>query len=246
MAATPEGVALTRAHRIAQVRLGAGAAAVVNASWGLLELEALDATAPAWIAVTADQMRSRYAASQSLAGRYLERFAVAETGREVGPLVAPSFEESQAYRSLLYAGPVTTKRLVAAGWSPEAAFAASKRAVAGRVQTWTLSGGRRSVMATGRSWRKNVRRVSDGNPCAFCAMLVARGAAYSEGSGGFRAHPHCGCTTEIVFAPFEWNDDERAWREAYDRAARDADAAGLPRNERNILPRMRAMDLFSH
>lgn len=40
--------------------------------------------------------------------------------------------------------------------------------------------GRETVMASaeasGRSWR----RVSDGNPCSFCAMLVARGAAYTS------------------------------------------------------------------
>lgn len=246
MATTPEGVALTRAHRVAQIRLGATAPAAVEETWGLLDLDALDASTPTWAAVTSDRMRTRYAASQRLAGVYLERFSTAEVGSLSGPVVAPSFDEAQALRSLLYAGPVTTKRLIGLGYDPALAFAAGKRAVTGRVQAWTLSGGRRSVIATGRSWRKNVRRVSDGNPCAFCAMLVARGAAYSQETAGFKAHPHCGCTAEIVFGPFEWNDDERAWRDAYDQAARAADRAGEPRTQANILPRMRAMDLFAH
>lgn len=246
MATTPEGAALTRAHRIAQVQLGATASVAVNATWGLLDLSALDASSPTWAAVTLDQMRLRFMASQRLADDYLAQFALAETGAAVGPATLPAFNESQALRSLLYAGPVTTKRLIGLGWDPALALQSGKRAVAGRMQTWMLAGGRQTVTATGRTYRKNVRRVSDGNPCAFCAMLVSRGAAYSESSASFKAHPHCGCSAEIVYGPFEWTEKEQEWRDAYDRASQAAADSGEKVNQASVLPRMRAMDLFSH
>lgn len=42
-----------------------------------------------------------------------------------------------------------------------------------------------------RGWQ----RVGDGE-CGFCAMLIARGAVYSEASADFGSHDHCNCAAE--------------------------------------------------
>lgn len=41
-------------------------------------------------------------------------------------------------------------------------------------------------------------RVGSGG-CDFCAMLIGRGAVYSEASADFASHDHCNCTAVPVF-----------------------------------------------
>lgn len=41
-----------------------------------------------------------------------------------------------------------------------------------------------------RGWE----RVGDGSSCEFCAMLIGRGAVYTEASADFTSHDHCGCS----------------------------------------------------
>jgi hypothetical protein len=43
------------------------------------------------------------------------------------------------------------------------------------------------------------QRVASDNACAFCEMLAARGAVYSEESADFEAHDGCTCTVEPVW-----------------------------------------------
>lgn len=38
------------------------------------------------------------------------------------------------------------------------------------------------------------QRVGDGSSCDFCAMLLGRGAVYSEASADFESHDKCGCS----------------------------------------------------
>ena len=38
-----------------------------------------------------------------------------------------------------------------------------------------------------------------GGGCAFCAMLVERGAVYSEATADFASHDHCRCTAVPIF-----------------------------------------------
>ena len=46
-----------------------------------------------------------------------------------------------------------------------------------------------------RGWQ----RVGAGG-CDFCAMLIGRGAVYSEATASFESHDHCRCAAEPVFA----------------------------------------------
>jgi hypothetical protein len=67
-------------------------------------------------------------------------------------------------------------------------------------------------------------RISDGDPCSWCAMLVSRGAVYKSGAtagdvryGGTRYHDHDGCQAVPVFSydsPYEQAAEElyEQWR----------------------------------
>jgi hypothetical protein len=76
------------------------------------------------------------------------------------------------------------------------------------------------------------QRVGSGR-CAFCRMLIARGAVYSERTARFAAHDHCGCSAVPAFGgqplpvtPYEpskrrISDANRARVRAYLRANPD-------------------------
>lgn len=72
--------------------------------------------------------------------------------------------------------------------------------IAGGV-TKRISNGARNVVTrssiedpAARGWM----RVGSGN-CDFCAMLISRGAVYSESSVDFASHDHCGCGAAPAF-----------------------------------------------
>lgn len=255
MATTDEGRALTDRHRRDQVRIGADAVAQALASWRLLDLADLDASSGTWVAVQLGQMQTEFAVSSSTAERYVARFRAAETGSAEGALTRPVFNYAVAEATLLANGPRLTKMLIGRGADPQAAFGVARREVVGRTQKWALAGGRDTVRL---STRQNWRRVSDGKPCAFCAMLVSRSlvrAGTYRSPPDFKTHPYCGCTAEETFGTTTHPTDlERSWIDAYDGAAEQARDAGEPvvapnRNSRRdtVLWRMRrnSPDLFS-
>lgn len=107
-------------------------------------------------------------------------------------------------------GPVEFKKAIAAGRTPQQAMDAAAVRMVGSTQYLALEGGR-SVMkqstdaderATGWS------RVTDGDPCAWCAMLASRGPVYKTAKtagdprqGGDRYHDHCVPAGTLVDGP---------------------------------------------
>ncbi len=99
----------------------------------------------------------------------------------------------------------------------EEAFRATIGELATRTQKDTLAGGREVVQQSAPLWR----RVTDGAPCGWCAMLASRGPVYgsaAKAGQGRRYHGHCGCTAE----PFDgsWDDweptpEEQRYETAY-------------------------------
>lgn len=110
--------------------------------------------------------------------------------------------------SLDVTGPVEFKKAIAAGKTPQQALDAAAVRMVGSTQYLALEGGR-SVMkqsidaderATGWS------RVTDNDPCAWCAMLASRGPVYKSArtagdprQGGNRYHDHCACQAWPAF-----------------------------------------------
>lgn len=249
MASTTAGQGLTEAHRVAQINLGVD----TEIEAGVLVDRYLTGPAPsrtAWLASSMIMLRSRWRHSQRLARAYLSEFDGAEIGTGARPVVEIPFPQTSAA--------VKMSALVPPGLALVELGPADLSALAGQVAAQAaqtaMAGGRSTIDRTARHRRRRYRRVSDGNPCAFCAMLASRGPAYSEETAYFRAHEHCGCTAELVYGTWEPSALEREWVTAYEDAAEEARAAGQPvlaphgRQRRDtVLWRMRRNrpDLFS-
>lgn len=110
--------------------------------------------------------------------------------------------------SLDVTGPVEFKKAIAAGQTPQQAMDSAAVRMVGSTQYLALEGGRSVInqsvaadeMATGWS------RVTDSDPCAWCAMLASRGPVYKSAKtagdprqGGNSYHDHCGCQAWPAF-----------------------------------------------
>ncbi|GAY12043.1 hypothetical protein [Pseudonocardia sp. N23] len=111
------------------------------------------------------------------------------------------------------------------GWSP-ARVAADGTA---RLVRHVEQAGRETTLQVSEASGGEGRwaRVSDGAPCAFCALFVSRGPVYhTEGarSGGFRAHDHDRCVAVLV------RKDQREWpgREEFERVQEIYYDASIP------------------
>lgn len=125
--------------------------------------------------------------------------------------------------------------------------------ILGKAAVWAdrsaKMGGRRTIersaAASGRRWR----RVPDGDPCAFCAMLATRGYlddGYTSResalwtAAGRTYHDFCGCVATEIVDDWVPTPQEQRWIDAYETAGAEASAQGLPLTPETVLPRMRA------
>ena len=247
MALTAEGKRLTEKHRREQIAVGARAEIQARLLWPSLRVGDLDRSEAAWMPMMLAVTEGAYSESAALATTYVDGYRQAEIGRPAAP-VSPGFDRTAHMSALHLAGPVRVKLLIEGGMSPDAAHAQAFTKFAGIVRRQTLLGGRATVNATARVDRRAIgwRRVTDGDPCAFCAMLASRGPVYSSRSraevvagSGLRYHGHCGCTGEIVYDEWVPNEAEARYIEAYEQAAAEAEAAGYSRTQDSVLWRMR-------
>lgn len=194
-----------------------------------------------------------YGESQALTESYLAEYREAEIGDAGGPVVAPRFPVSEMRDAALLAGPVRVKMLVGRGEAPGSAHAKAFTKFSGIARRQVLSGGRMMIDATTKADTRAIgwRRVSDGNPCSFCAMLCSRGPVYASkeraetvGGSGLQYHGHCGCTAEILYGEWVPNEAERGFIEDYKKAAAQAEAEGQQRTQDTVLWRMRQNGVY--
>lgn len=157
-----------------------------------------------------------------------------------------SDNDRAARTSLIVTGPVGIKTKIRRAQTPDQAARVALVEASGAASRQIFEGGRKAMLTVidrddvALGWA----RVTDSDPCYFCAMLASRGPVYgSRRQAGFEAHDHCGCTAEPVFSrdaawpgrgrEFQqlWNDNirgqhsgmaaVRAWRRLYERQQRD-------------------------
>lgn len=253
MALTADGARLTEAHRRAQLAIAARAATVGAKLWETLRVDDLDASTPRWLNANVASTRMFFEQSSEIAASYVSEYRVAELGAAVGPVVQPAFATAGMRNALLLAGPVRVKLLVKHGESGSSAYSKALTKYTGIVRRQVLSGGRMMIDQTTKADHGAVgwRRVTDGNPCSFCAMLAGRGPVYGSqgkadaiGGSGLRYHGHCGCTAEIVYGEWKPNETEARYIEEYEKAAQEANDAGEPRTQDTVLWRMRNNGVF--
>lgn len=89
------------------------------------------------------------------------------------------------------------------GWALAAAAddAALKSLILGGVQRRIADHVRGTVTSNAVADRAAAgwQRVTDGNACAFCSMIAARGAVFSEATADFASHDDCGCSATVAW-----------------------------------------------
>ncbi|MDP9833005.1 VG15 protein [Trueperella abortisuis] len=247
MAKTQAGRELTDTHRRDQVILRATIEQAATALDGLMDLDNLTGSFPRWFVGRSVLANAGVDTSARLAGAYVAEYGLAEAGVEL-VAGAPEFDQQRIAREAYTDTVVMTKARIAAGMSPEEAWRIQSAITYGKLGQLVLDAGRQTITTSSFKYsgrRGRWRRVSDGAPCAFCAMLVGRGPVYQEQSVQFRAHNHCGCTAELVLHEWEPTEEEALYRASYMQAALDAEEefgrswARTAAGENQILARMR-------
>lgn len=133
--------------------------------------------------------------------------------------------------SLTVTGPVSQKSKAGRGKPLQLARDESFVEAAGAATRHVLTGGRQSLLTLVEGDMRAIGwiRVTDGDPCSFCAMLASRGAVYKNdsfsqadprfsGPGEFKVHDSCACTMEVVYSrqaawPGRGDEFYRMWRD---------------------------------
>lgn len=241
MARTEAGKALTEQHYQAQLKLRALALRDYVQLW------------PTWTGDSAGFKRLAVAsvvlvkAHQSLSAQlgasYFEAFRLAEdpggSAHSYLPDPMTSELEDKLVGALYETGQFSVQRSLASGKSPEYAMRTALTNTSGVVGNEVVKGGRGSILRSTANDKEAFgwRRVTSGHPCAFCALLAARGAAYTEeDTADFKAHGHCSCTAEPAYEGSGWPGRGPEFKAMYNAAVGEARESGeLKRGTSNDL-----------
>lgn len=213
MAATDDGHRLTTRHRHAQLQIRAAALRELLTLWPLLDPRRLDATVPQWVRLAGRVIGQYRRQSAAVSADYLRAFKELESESSAPAVIRlATAVPPPAGPALIGAGPAVIKKHSKA-MDPDTAARLALPRVAGAAGRHVLDGGRDTLQESLEADRDALgwMRVTDPDPCAFCAMLAARGPAYrsAESAGGRQTwHDNCACTVEPVFTR------DTAWPEA--------------------------------
>lgn len=218
-----EANVLAEEHRVRQSRTAISTqVALARAFDHYLDPTDLDGSFPAYLRAAIATLSVGKEKSRRIAwDYYLEAREVAGYGAPLldgapeTPVDLPSTSVS-----LAVVGPATVKRHIGEGASLADALRMGRARTLRYAKRSALSGGRQAVMQAVRSDTDALgwARISDGSPCAFCAMLTARGPVYKAETVRFRAHDGCGCGMRPFFIGEEdggWNPTARRLNDLY-------------------------------
>jgi hypothetical protein len=227
MARTAAGRTLTEQHRLAQLQVRTRALRDYLALWPIWEgdEESFGQLAIASLVL----VRAYHGLSASVAAGYFQSFRQAEgvDGEAVTRLAGP-VDADKVVAGLHVTGRKSVAKSLTAGRTPEDARSAALTRTSGTVTRQVLTGGRETILLSvaedkdARGWA----RVTDGDPCAFCALLASRGPVYKADTVDFEAHDACGCAAEPVYGKSEWPGRAREFHDLYNEAVLEADQAG--------------------
>lgn len=177
----------------------------------LADPERLDATWPVLRSILGPLVLAARAESAALARSFYLQARIGAGIADDGftPSAPSPLAAGRLNSTLDVTGPVEFKKAIAAGKTPAQAVDVSAVRMAGSTSYLALEGGRevmqsaidRDDEATG--WA----RVTDNDPCAWCAMLASRGPVYKSAKtagdprkGGNTYHDACGCQAWPAFS----------------------------------------------
>lgn len=230
MAATDAGTAATTEHRERVAAVRAATLAQIVRTWPLIDTADIDATSDHWYEVASRIVLAGRNQTTTEAAEYVRAFSVAEAGYEIMAVPAAPLDDVRLRARLYGAGPWTMKRRIGQGRTLTQAKADALATLAGEVTRTVVEGSRDTVLETARAKAMRWQRITDGDPCAFCALLASRGAVYrTHESSHFAAHRDCGCTAELVMrnSGFQTAESKR-WKGLYDRSIAEYRAAPDP------------------
>ena len=244
MAVTAAATTLTTEHIAAQNQNGALVAYVVAQLWQrTIDPDDISGSAANLILRLIPILKQRRDFSALLARRYFNDFRAAETKGGDG-FSLPSLSEmdlTALETSLRVTGEVALKKRIASLPLTEEvpkltqqmlikqAIADTAVDISGAATRHVMNGGRDELDSAVREdpVALGYIRVTDGDPCYFCAMLASRGPVYDDesfdqsdprfiGAGEHKVHDHCGCGVEPVYSrktkwPGKAKAAETAW-----------------------------------
>lgn len=238
MARTPEGAALTEAHRRLQLSVSAATVRDLLRIWALVDPTDLRGTLDPFARAGAAMVQAGRRASATASQRYYVAFRQVEGARGVVVVTtAPPPADATAAGALRGAGVAGIRNARMSGASVAEAHDNGFVKLSGSAVQLVAGGGRDTLLGAirGDPEAQGFQRVTDGDPCAFCAMIAGRGLISKDEAAGFEAHGHCGCTAEPFFDGSRIRpDNERfatEWREATDGLS-GADALNAFRRSR--------------
>lgn len=209
MASSPEAAALTEAHRRAQAELGLETFLRLQQLSPLLDVEDFDGTTAQWLDAAERVVTAQHRRSSSVSRAYFKVFRQIEHGEAwLGTLPDSPVSVEALRTSLLVTGPYQARTDTARGLDLTTVM---DRLVARTGQAGArhaLLGGRGALLGATQTDRQAIgyARVTDNNPCAFCALLASRGPVYKSAQTalnrhrGGRYHDGCQCTAEPVYS----------------------------------------------
>ncbi|HET6916601.1 MAG TPA: hypothetical protein VFH56_10980 [Acidimicrobiales bacterium] len=195
--------------RTAQLAIRARLLRDVTALWPTLDAKRLAETWPGWLRAMSLLIRN-YHSQSSVAASAAYRAARQAATQSPAPSslvkLAPQPSEEWLRKALGYSGPGMLK------WDKARPNTALSTTL-GTASRVALDGGRTTTLDTIKAdpAAKGWYRVTDGQPCAFCAMLASRGVVYKghsfdksdprfHGPGEFKVHNDCGCSLAPAFS----------------------------------------------
>lgn len=217
-----EQARISERHRAAQARLQALVTTDIARIFPYLDINNLDQSFQSFYEAALSVITARRTISASLGASYYQQirndYNLPDT---FIPFLEAAPNPQQIFNSLLVTGPISMKSNLAKGVDAQRARDAGLVNVAKAAQRHVINGGRATILGAVRRDSRSVgwARLTDGTPCAFCALLASRGPAYkSQTTASFRSHDGCGCTPVPVFdysAP--WPGRAEEFRKDYDQ-----------------------------
>ena len=219
-----EGRKLTEDHRKKQLAIGARLKRDIIRVWRTeYDIDEILASEARVVAALKDMLADYKRESAQEGAAYYKAF------REVaGPgsiNVKPYFDldGSRVEQSVGYRARIVPLKAIKAGRSADEASKMALQATTGASERLVREGGRETItrMEDEDPFNKGWQRVVGPEPCAFCAMLSARGGVYSRATVAFEAHDHCQCEAEPIFSRERYlSPSQQELKELYDKYAK--------------------------
>lgn len=168
-----------------------------------------EATWPAAQAAIVGMVLASRQRSASIAGPYYQQLRTAAgVSGSIIPASPRDLEPERLTQALDSAGMAVMRQSLRLGATPEKARDRMAVTLSGTASRLALEGGRDVMEATSHDDEDALGwvRVGDGDSCAWCAMLISRGAVFASGKtagdvryGGAKYHDHDGCQAVPIF-----------------------------------------------